>query len=212
MKQVLFLSLFLVTACMPAKKEYTVIREQSRPATEITAPVCPTSKPVCPFSTSSAPAQTPVYYAGTYTMQQPTMQFMVPAETMMQPAMMQAPVMTAPAVSYTYGTAPVMQQQTPQQPAMMMQNTQMTQTVQTTQNGGMETTVTEDASVIIMQHPSNRDLVKCAGGDDQCVLSYQSQGYVQLKNAPHFAGYNDVPSDSDYPTRRWRDNNDIPRW
>lgn len=206
MKQLMILTLLLVTACMPAQKEYTVIREQSRSAIETPAPTCPAQKPACPTMTRAAEA--PVYYAGTVAMQQPTVQFMVPAQTYMPSPMMTAPVMTTPmmaAPTYTY-----QQQAQPQQPmaGYQMQETQTT----TVAGNGSDTTLTEDSSIVIMQHPSNRDLVKCGNSDNQCVLSYQSAGYVQLRNAPHFAGHNDVPSDSDYPTRRWRDNNDIPRW
>lgn len=196
MKQLMILTLLLVTACMPAQKEYTVIREQSRSATEAPAPTCPAQKPTCPVMARATEA--PVYYAGTVAMQQPTVQFMVPAQTYMP-----APMMTAPTYSY-------------QQPAQFQQpmaGYQMQETQTTTVVGnGSDTTLAEDSSVVIMQHPANRDLVKCGNSDNQCLLSYQSAGYVQLRNAPHFAGHNDIPSDSDYPTRRWRDNNDIPRW
>lgn len=67
-------------------------------------------------------------------------------------------------------------------------------------------------SVVVLQHPMTRELVRCDFTDYNCIGSYESQGYVQLRAAPHFAGSNDIPSDTDYPPRRYRDNNNIPRW
>lgn len=67
-------------------------------------------------------------------------------------------------------------------------------------------------SVVVLQHPMTRELVRCDFTDYNCIGSYESQGYVQLRAAPHFAGNNDIPSDTDYPPRRYRDNNNIPRW
>ena len=67
-------------------------------------------------------------------------------------------------------------------------------------------------SIIVLQNPMTRELVRCDFNDYNCVGSYESQGYIQLRAAPHFAGYNDVPSNTDYPPRRYRDNNNIPRW
>lgn len=69
-----------------------------------------------------------------------------------------------------------------------------------------------NGSVIVLQNPMTRELVRCDFTDYNCVGSFESQGYVQLRAAPHFAGYNDVPSATDYPPRRYRDNNNIPRW
>lgn len=89
------------------------------------------------------------------------------------------------------------------------------------QNTNMPNTPTSDTtvqntadagSVVVLQHPTTHELVRCDFIDYNCIGSYESQGYVQLRAAPHFAGYNDIPSDTDYPPRRYRDNNNIPRW
>ncbi|MDR2901804.1 MAG: hypothetical protein LBU87_01675 [Lactobacillales bacterium] len=65
---------------------------------------------------------------------------------------------------------------------------------------------------IVLQHPRNRDLVKCSSADTACLNAYESQGYIRLRNMPKFAGHKDVTSESDYPPKQWRDNNNIPRW
>lgn len=82
---------------------------------------------------------------------------------------------------------------------------------QTNQNTGVQNNMGA-GSVVVLQHPMTRELVRCDFTDYNCIGSYESQGFVQLRAAPHFAGYNDVPSNTDYPPRRYRDNNNIPRW
>ena len=64
----------------------------------------------------------------------------------------------------------------------------------------------------MLQHPVQRDLVRCRLCDTVCILNYEKRGYEQLRYVPQFAGVKDVPSDSDYPTKKWRNNNSIPRW
>jgi len=54
---------------------------------------------------------------------------------------------------------------------------------------------------------------QCMSTDTGCLSAYEQQGYVRVKGLPHFAGYRDVPANSDYPGNgRWRNNNNIPRW
>lgn len=218
MKQLLVLSVLILGACAPAQKEYTVIREQSRPAAVEQTPTppapAPKALPICPTNLNVAPqmmASAPVYYSGTYTMQQPTVQYVMPAEMAYQ---QQTVMATMPAAQqYTMQQAYVTQQT--QEPTYMMPSTPAQQpmaqqpTIQQPQEG---MALSENTTIIILQHPTNRDLVKCSFNNTTCLSSYEAQGYVQLRNAPHFAGYNDVPAESDYPSRRWRDNNNIPRW
>lgn len=72
---------------------------------------------------------------------------------------------------------------------------------------------TAQPATIILQHPTQRDLVACQSADTACLAAYQQYGYVQLRNTPHFAGYQDTLTGSDYPgTGRWRHQNNIPRW
>lgn len=66
---------------------------------------------------------------------------------------------------------------------------------------------------IVLQHPENRDLVKCSASDSACLQQYEQQGYVRLRNAPRFASFKELPTESDYPQgSQWRDSNNIPRW
>ncbi len=271
MKHLWLLSVALVAGCVPVTKEYTIIRETSRPVasetitdttasseTVSTTPVVSAqntqpSQPVQPTMTAtvqptcSACAQpAPTYYAGTYTTkpqiaytttatiteqastgcgqhvicgpklatqmggnvmnlqaqtmqnvpmtphaQMPTMPVQTPAQTMT--VTMPAPTMTMPTqmvqTEIMYET-PVMQlpsmvQQAIQQPAVPMGDT-------------------------ILQHPTNRDLVKCSFGDMNCVMMYEAQGYIQMQNTPAMA-YSTPQGTYQQPTPSWTDNN-IPRW
>ncbi|MGN1062909.1 MAG: hypothetical protein ACI4QM_01100 [Alphaproteobacteria bacterium] len=264
MKRLLVLSVALLSGCVPAQKEYTIIRETSRPATiePVQRPVsvtqAPVTQPVQPVTTLAVqPMMQPVaggcsgtngcinnpaptYFAGTYTTkpqqytttqqiayQQPTCGGQVIcgqnlATTLgtqnvtltAQPIVQQMPAQTI--------TMPAVQMPTQQIPAVgitgMMADGQMVQTevvyeTQALPVQQMPTLTDTQNAVIILQHPANRDLVKCSFGDANCLIAYEAQGYVQLRNTPHFAGYNAVLSDSDYPTGGvWRDNNNIPRW
>lgn len=66
---------------------------------------------------------------------------------------------------------------------------------------------------VVLQHPENRDLVKCDASNTVCLQQYEQQGYVRLRNAPRFAGFKELPTESDYPQgSQWRDSNNIPRW
>ncbi len=77
-----------------------------------------------------------------------------------------------------------------------------------------QVSITQDMEhcVVVLQHPQGRDLVRCMNTDLTCIQSYEKLGYVQLRYTPHFAGSKDVEMPSDYPARRWRSNNNIPRW
>ncbi|MBR4932449.1 MAG: hypothetical protein IKZ02_05430 [Alphaproteobacteria bacterium] len=272
MKHLWLLSVALVAGCVPVTKEYTIIRETSRPvvseeikempavaettATASTQGVVtsqPTQQSPATISvqstqpTCSACAQpAPTYYAGTYTtkpqiaytttstiteqasagcgqhvicgpklatqmggnvmnmqtqtmqnvpvvphMQMPTMPLQTPAQTMT--VTMPAPTMTMPTqmvqTEVVYETPvmqlPTMVQQAIQQPTVPMGD-------------------------IILQHPTNRDLVKCSFGDTNCIMMYESQGYIQMQNTSTIS-YSAPQSTYQQPTPSWTDNN-IPRW
>ena len=70
----------------------------------------------------------------------------------------------------------------------------------------------QEASFIIMQHPVQRDLVRCPVTDDVCLSSYERLGYVRAKNLSRFTAEDDCTVETDYPAGKWRDNNVIPRW
>ena len=74
-----------------------------------------------------------------------------------------------------------------------------------------------DAGYIIMQHPVQRDLVRCPVTDDVCLQSYERLGYVRSNNLSGYAAQEEVkvapaktqPSNT---AGQWRENNSIPRW
>lgn len=65
---------------------------------------------------------------------------------------------------------------------------------------------------IIMQHPVQRDLVRCPVTDDVCLASYERLGYVRAKNLSRFTAEEDCTLETSYPAGQWRDNNVVPRW
>lgn len=71
---------------------------------------------------------------------------------------------------------------------------------------------TEVNAMIIMQHPIQRDLVRCPATDDVCLLTYERLGYVRSNNLSRFTAEEEVISENAYPAGKWRDGNTIPRW
>lgn len=70
-----------------------------------------------------------------------------------------------------------------------------------------------DAGYIIMQHPIQRDLVRCPVTDDVCLQSYERLGYVRSNNLSRFAAQDDEKTAKPANTvGQWRENNSIPRW
>ena len=71
-----------------------------------------------------------------------------------------------------------------------------------------------DVGYIIMQHPIQRDLVRCPVTDDVCLQSYERLGYIRSNNLSGFASQENVDIDV-HPTNtagQWRENSSIPRW
>ncbi len=71
------------------------------------------------------------------------------------------------------------------------------------------------AGFIIMQHPIQRDLVRCPVTDDVCLQSYERLGYVRSANLSRFTAQDELNTAGTYPTNasgQWRENNSIPRW
>ena len=74
-----------------------------------------------------------------------------------------------------------------------------------------------DVGYIIMQHPVQRDLVRCPVTDDVCLQSYERLGYVRSNNLSGYAAQEEVnvapvktqPSNT---AGQWRENSSIPRW
>lgn len=70
-----------------------------------------------------------------------------------------------------------------------------------------------DAGYIIMQHPIQRDLVRCPITDDVCLQSYERLGYVRSNNLSRFAAQDEANIAKPANTAgQWRENNSIPRW
>lgn len=69
---------------------------------------------------------------------------------------------------------------------------------------------------IIMQQPVTREIIYCEtdGGvtADECAFIMEQEGFVRLTDKSVFPGHDDVPLKGAYPTRRFRDKQDIPRW
>lgn len=264
MKRLGLFSMALLAGCVPTHKEYTIIRETSRPAVEETVV---TKEAVDPIQTTgiqttaqvtsqcgSAPCAqpAPTYFAGTYNKPQGVYQTQQPITY--QSGGCGGQVMCGQNLAATLGgtvmnmsntqmmgatvaqplPAPVQmmtQPTTPQMPSQQMQTTTIQVPVQIPTSGQMLQTETfyetqvmpnivvsqvpmmptvaptmEQPTIIILQHPVNRDLVKCSFGDAACVAGYEGQGYVQLRNTTDFSGYNAVS------TSTWQNNNNIPRW
>ena len=74
-----------------------------------------------------------------------------------------------------------------------------------------------DTGCIIMQHPIQRDLVRCPVTDDVCLQSYERLGYVRSNNLSGYATQDEAsaapkkaqPSNT---AGQWRENSSVPRW
>ena len=69
---------------------------------------------------------------------------------------------------------------------------------------------------IIMQQPVTREVIYCESEsgvtDEECAFFMEKEGFVRLTDKSVFAGHDDIPLKGAYPTRRYRDRQDIPRW
>lgn len=276
MKRLGLFSIALLAGCVPTQKEYTIIRETSRPVVQVedkniptlpeaveTKTVAPTpAAPVttstqtttpCPhMTTDGKPAclqPAPTYFAGTYNqpqgvyqtqqhiayqsggcggqimcgqnltstlggnimnmpiqnMQTAPAQIQIPTSvqmptqtqpqsTVMIPVAMPAPQMLQTEVYYETQTVPMNAQIMAQMPASVQ--AQLT-----------------NVSEVVLQHPTNRDLVKCTYGDVNCMTVYQTQGYIPLQNTPIAPSYNATLPNTPYAvSSTWQDNTNIPRW
>jgi len=84
-------------------------------------------------------------------------------------------------------------------------------------NGFSDPVANDDAQsgYIILQHPIQRDLVRCPVTDDVCLESYERMGYVRAANLSRFTAQDELDIGGSYPAGvngQWRENNNIPRW
>ncbi len=73
-----------------------------------------------------------------------------------------------------------------------------------------------DQQHIILQQPTNRSIVTCYRSEDvsaeTCAKIFESKGYVRLRNIPYNTADYDFLKTDTYPSRRWRSNENSPRW
>mgnify|MGYP004641710191 CR=1 FL=1 len=73
----------------------------------------------------------------------------------------------------------------------------------------------DKSGFIIMQHPIQRDLIRCPVTDDVCLESYERLGYVRSSNLSRFTAQDELNTAGTYPANtagQWRENNSVPRW
>lgn len=188
---------FLLGACCWKNtcdtKEYTVIRETSRPVSVKSEVVQQQAMPVAAAPQIMIPNNQTMYYS---VQSQPVVYYQ------------NVPVMEA---------MPVQQQFVMQEPAMAVQQRQVQspyvpEAYRASVSNGVQATQDVAHCIIVLQHPQARDLVRCLNTDFTCISSYEKLGYVQLRHTPQFSGAADQEVASDYPVRSQRVNNNIPRW
>lgn len=181
----------LLTACCAKQpKEYTVIREVSRPVKTPVATVAEQPQPVeqIVVAAPAVPA-IPSYY--TTLTSAPVVYY--------QDMPMMAEVVMMGEMEIEQPVAPAsFEPEVTDMPVMPADQVRVSQDMA--------------HCVVVLQHPQGRDLVRCMNTDFTCIQSYEKLGYVQLRYAPQFAGSEDVTRASDYPARQWRSDNNIPRW
>ncbi len=73
-----------------------------------------------------------------------------------------------------------------------------------------------DQATIVLQQPQSRVVATCYRTEDvsaeACAKIFESKGYVRLRNIPYKTADYDFLKTDTYPTRRWRGNEDTPRW
>lgn len=70
--------------------------------------------------------------------------------------------------------------------------------------------------MVVLQNLKSRVLAYCYPSPeysaDDCAKSFESQGFVRLKDVPRFPAQDDFLKADTYPTRRWRKDERVPRW
>lgn len=73
-----------------------------------------------------------------------------------------------------------------------------------------------EEAAIIMQQPVTREIVYCQSTPEmtatECADMMEDHGFLRLTDKSVFIGKDDIPQKGSYPTRRFRDKQDIPRW
>lgn len=114
-----------------------------------------------------------------------------------------------------YYVTPVVQQMPPMPQPVPAQTTVVEETVTFASVSEPATYEQTEAGYIIMQHPIQRDLVRCPVTDDVCLQSYERLGYVRSNNLSRFATQEETNTKPTQPANsvgQWRENNSVPRW
>ena len=78
------------------------------------------------------------------------------------------------------------------------------------------TTYGNDLPYIVLQQPQSRVIATCYRSAnvsaETCAKLFESKGYVRLRNIPYKTADYDFLRTDTYPSRRWRGNEDTPRW
>jgi len=190
---ILILCGLLTMACAKQPKEYTVIREVSRPVkTPVAEQPEPIVQPVAEQPQVVVAPSVPVIPSYYTTLSGAPVVYYQDMPMMAEVVMMGEMEVEQPVVSA------VVEAEEAEMPVMSAEQIHISQDMA--------------HCVVVLQHPQGRDLVRCMNTDFTCIQSYEKLGYVQLRYAPHFAGSEDVTQPSDYPARQWRSDNNIPRW
>lgn len=69
---------------------------------------------------------------------------------------------------------------------------------------------------VILQQPVTREVYYCESDEYAsaavCAAELEEQGFVRLTDKSVFSGKDDMPQKGSYPSRRYRDNQAVPRW
>lgn len=79
-----------------------------------------------------------------------------------------------------------------------------------TQPSVIEAPIQPSDQIVILQHPVQRDLVKCSFADLRCISGYELQGYVQLSRTPMVPV--SVEQNYDVLDGKWSNSSNVPRW
>lgn len=79
-----------------------------------------------------------------------------------------------------------------------------------------KTVYENDEPYIILQQPTTRAVATCYRSEnvsaEACAKIFESNGFVRLRDIPYKTADYDFLKTDTYPTRRWRGNEDTPRW
>ena len=73
-----------------------------------------------------------------------------------------------------------------------------------------------EQGMIPLQNPTTKQMVRCYATDDQpaeyCARYFESQNFVRLRDIPYKTADFDPLTKDTFPTRRWREGEQTPRW